>query len=207
MILYRRAADIHAHLQSIQNEGKKIGFAPTMGALHPGHISLLELSKTKTDITVASIFVNPTQFNDPQDYAKYPVTTDNDLLLLEQAGCDFVFLPDVAEIYPQGTGVQQHYPIGALETLLEGKYRPGHFQGVCQVVHRLLDIIHPDHLYMGRKDYQQCMVVAEHAAFPGTTGKSYSPVSITQKNKTPAYTRQHRSTHPRCSISHSGQRF
>jgi pantoate--beta-alanine ligase len=160
MILFRRSADIRAHLQQFDAEGKKTGFVPTMGALHAGHISLIEQSRATNDITVASIFVNPTQFNDPKDYAAYPVTIPDDLLQLGNAGCDIVFLPEVNEIYPGGTAPSTRYAIGDMEYLLEGEYRPGHFQGVCQVVHRLLDIIQPDQLIMGRKDYQQCMVVA-----------------------------------------------
>ena len=130
-----------------------------MGALHAGHISLITISKKKTDVSVCSIFVNPTQFNDPKDFQKYPATLDKDIALLERAGVDILFLPEVAELYPGGTTGLETYDLGRLETLLEGKYRPGHFQGVCQVMRRLLDIVRPDHLFMGQKDYQQCMVV------------------------------------------------
>lgn len=130
-----------------------------MGALHLGHMALVEASVKNTSLTVCSIFVNPTQFNDPADFAKYPVTIEKDLKLLAETGADIVFLPDVSGIYPAGMDQLIHYPLGQLETILEGKYRPGHFQGVCQVVHRLLDIVQPDILYMGQKDYQQCMVV------------------------------------------------
>lgn len=131
-----------------------------MGALHPGHISLIQSSKKDNDITISSIFVNPTQFNDPKDFAKYPVTIEKDILQLEQADCDALLLPSVDEIYPNGTALKTHYHLGKIETLLEGKYRPGHYQGVCQVVHRLLDIVQPNNLYLGQKDYQQCMVIA-----------------------------------------------
>lgn len=138
-----------------------IGFVPTMGALHPGHLKLVEHSKKNSDTTVVSIFVNPTQFNDPSDYARYPITLEKDIYLLEQAGCDIVFLPAIEEIYPAGTSLQEPYALGYLENLLEGKYRPGHFQGVCQVVHRLLELVQPTFLFLGQKDYQQCMVIQQ----------------------------------------------
>lgn len=130
-----------------------------MGALHQGHISLLEASRQANDVTVSSIFVNPTQFNDPADFANYPITLEQDIDMLEAAGCDLLFLPAVDEIYPDGLETSYHYDLGYLETVLEGKYRPGHYQGVCRVVHRLLDIVKPGRLYLGQKDYQQCMVI------------------------------------------------
>ncbi|MCG2616631.1 pantoate--beta-alanine ligase [Terrimonas sp. NA20] len=159
MILFKRAKDLREHLKSQQTQGRKTGFAPTMGALHDGHISLVEASRKENDITVVSIFVNPTQFNDPSDFEKYPVTIEKDIRLLEKAGCDVLFLPSVEEIYPDGQMLTNKYELGYLESLLEGKFRPGHFQGVCQVVHRLLEIVMPANLYMGQKDYQQCMVI------------------------------------------------
>lgn len=159
MILFKRAAELRDYLEKQRKKGKKAGFAPTMGALHDGHISLLEASKKENDLSVVSIFVNPTQFNDPADYAKYPVTLEKDIRLLEAGGCDILFLPSVGEMYPSGQMLKKKYELGYLETLLEGSFRPGHFQGVCQIVHRLLEIVLPDNLYMGQKDYQQCMVV------------------------------------------------
>jgi pantoate--beta-alanine ligase len=159
MILFKTVADLHKHLSKTRASGLSSGFVPTMGALHAGHLALVGQSKKITNITVCSIFVNPTQFNDPQDFAKYPVTLEEDLLQLEKAGCDIVFLPSVPEIYPNGTAPEQVFELGYLETILEGKYRPGHFQGVCQVVHRLLEIVRPDTLFLGRKDYQQCLVI------------------------------------------------
>lgn len=143
-----------------------------MGALHLGHISLIESSRKDNDITISSIFVNPTQFNDPKDFEKYPVTIEKDILQLEQAGCDVLFLPSVEEIYPNGTTSKQHYDLGEMETLLEGKFRPGHYQGVCQVVHRLLEIVHPDNLYLGQKDYQQCMVISRLVELMGINDKT-----------------------------------
>ena len=139
--------------------GKKIGFAPTMGALHEGHLSLYNIAKEQNDEVISSIFVNPTQFNDKKDFEKYPITIENDILQLEQAGCDILFLPSVNEIYPNGTEVNKKYNLGFIETILEGSARPGHFQGVCQVVDRLLKIVKPNILFLGQKDYQQCMVI------------------------------------------------
>ncbi|HEV3411883.1 MAG TPA: pantoate--beta-alanine ligase [Puia sp.] len=159
MILFKRSTDLSKWLNQETASGKSIGFVPTMGALHPGHISLITISKMETDTTVCSIFVNPTQFNDPKDFQKYPKTLEKDIALLEAAGVDVLFLPAVSELYLAGTANLEHYDLGLLETLLEGKYRPGHFQGVCQVMFRLLSIVRPDHLFMGQKDYQQCMVV------------------------------------------------
>lgn len=167
MILFKKVTDLRNYLEAQQQKGKQIGFAPTMGALHAGHISLVERSKKENGITVASIFVNPTQFNDKKDFEKYPITLEQDIPLLEAAGCDVLFLPPVAEIYPGGTPPARHYELGQLEELLEGKYRPGHFQGVCMVVHRLLDIVQPHHLYIGQKDYQQCMVITRLAQLIG----------------------------------------
>ena len=159
MILSKKAEELYKWLESQREAGEKIGFIPTMGALHQGHLSLINSSINKNTITVASIFVNPTQFNDPKDFEKYPVTIEKDIDLLEKEGCDILFLPAVNEIYPDGTRAAIHYNLGFLETILEGKFRPGHFQGVCMVVHRLLEIIQPDKLYLGQKDYQQCMVI------------------------------------------------
>lgn len=145
----------------LQQKDKKIeiGFVPTMGALHAGHHSLLQESLRRDDLTVCSIFVNPTQFNDPDDYEKYPSTPLEDIQLLESAGCQVLFLPALPEIYPEGLSQLRQYELGFLETVLEGKFRPGHFQGVCQVVHRLLNIVMPDRLYLGQKDFQQCLVI------------------------------------------------
>jgi pantoate--beta-alanine ligase len=159
MILFKEAAALSDYLKKQQNKGISIGFVPTMGALHQGHITLVTASTEKTGLTVCSIFVNPTQFNDPADFKKYPITLENDLKMLFEAGADVVFLPEVEEIYPDGLEKVRTYALGHLESILEGKYRPGHFQGVCQVVHRLLEIVSPDILFMGQKDYQQCMVV------------------------------------------------
>jgi pantoate--beta-alanine ligase len=172
MILFKKAADISDYVRKEISRGQKIGFAPTMGALHQGHISLVETSVLENDITLSSIFINPTQFNDQKDFEKYPVTLEKDIYLLEKAGCDVLFLPQVSEIYPHGTTAKMKYELGYLDTVLEGKYRPGHFQGVCQVVHRLLDIVVPHRLYIGQKDYQQCLVIKKLVELVG------SPVEI-----------------------------
>lgn len=160
MIIFKSAATISQWLRHRQENGDSVGFVPTMGALHAGHLSLISQARAASGLTVCSIFVNPTQFNDPADYDQYPVTIEQDINLLEKAGCDLLFLPEVAEIYPEGiTEPGPLYDLGRLETLLEGHFRPGHFQGVCRVVDRLLQIIHPNQLFLGQKDYQQCMVI------------------------------------------------
>ena len=158
MIIYKKVIDISLSLENCRKLNAQIGFVPTMGALHNGHISLLEMSKKQNQLTVCSIFVNPTQFNDKADFEKYPTTIEADIAALESVGCDVLFLPSVEEIYPDKNSLA-HYNLGSLETVLEGKYRPGHFQGVCQVVDRLLSIIQPSAIYLGQKDYQQCMVL------------------------------------------------
>lgn len=159
MIIFKKASAIHEYLQQQGKKGVKTGFVPTMGALHEGHIALVKQALSSSGLVVCSIFVNPTQFNNSQDFAKYPITVEQDIEMLEAAGCNVLFLPPVEEMYPNGTTPKMHYELGYLETILEGKYRPGHFQGVCQVVHRLLEIVMPDTLFLGQKDYQQCMVI------------------------------------------------
>jgi pantoate--beta-alanine ligase len=158
---------IYKILYELQNTNHTTGFVPTMGALHSGHISLIAESKKNCSITISSIFINPTQFNNSKDFDKYPVTIEKDIDLLCLAGCDVLFLPSQNEIYPEGEPAPPLYDIGFLETVLEGKYRPGHFQGVCQVVHRLLNIVHPGFLYLGQKDYQQCMVIKKLVEITG----------------------------------------
>ena len=159
MILFKKAADTTVYLLQQREQGNSIGFIPTMGALHSGHISLLNDSKKINSLSVCSIFVNPAQFNDAKDFDNYPTTIENDIDALEAAGCDVLFLPSLLEVYPEGTEHAEKYDLGYLETVLEGKFRPGHFQGVCLVMHRLLTIVAADELYIGQKDYQQCMVI------------------------------------------------
>lgn len=156
-------------LEINQLSNKKVGFVPTMGALHNGHLSLIAASKSKTDITVCSIFVNPTQFNDKKDFDKYPIQLDRDLEMLLDAACDVVFVPSVEEIYPNGILEKTDVDLGFIGKTLDAAHRPGHFEGVLQVVKRLLDIVQPDFLFLGQKDYQQCMVLSklvEHYQIP-----------------------------------------
>ena len=164
MIILKKALDITNFLSATKANNAIIGFVPTMGALHNGHISLITKAKADTDFVVCSIFVNPTQFNDSNDFEKYPITIEQDIYLLEKAGCSVLFLPSVDEMYPNGLKIAHQFELGFLETILEGKYRPGHFQGVCQVVYRLLEIVLPHKLYLGQKDFQQCMVLKKMAA-------------------------------------------
>ncbi len=168
MIIFRKIGLLKKHLSGLRSQGK-IGFVPTMGALHAGHLQLIGISKKENLYTLCSIFVNPTQFNDPQDFQKYPITIESDIAKLEKQGCDILFFPSAEEIYPNGPAGGKHYELGHLEQILEGKFRPGHFQGVCQVVDILLDITEPDRLYLGQKDYQQCMVIRKMI---GLTGRS-----------------------------------
>ncbi len=167
MVIFKNINDIKKYI-SLKKEGeRKVGFIPTMGALHAGHISLIQKAKEDNTLSVCSIFVNPTQFNDKKDLEKYPVSTDADIELLLNAGCDVLFLPSVEEIYPDGEANFKTYDFGYLDTILEGAKRPGHFRGVGQVVGRLLEIVMPDSLYIGQKDYQQCMVLKKLAPMMG----------------------------------------
>ena len=158
MIIIKHIGDLKKTIAQFKKSQRRIGFVPTMGALHEGHISLINKSKQEIDISICSIFVNPTQFNNAVDFEKYPVTLEKDIIFLESAGCDVLFLPSAQEMYPPNDPVI-FYDLGYIETLLEGKYRPGHFQGVCRIVDKLLDAVTPDNLYLGQKDYQQCMVI------------------------------------------------
>ena len=158
MVIFKNAGQVVDFLSGLKKKDKGLGFVPTMGALHNGHISLIQTSKEQNDVTVCSIFINPAQFNNPEDFKRYPVTLEKDIELLIQSGCDLLFLPSAEQIYPPGYQ-KKIYPLGNIETILEGLYRPGHFQGVCEVMDRLLEIIQPHRLYLGQKDYQQCMVV------------------------------------------------
>ena len=138
--------------------GKKIGFAPTMGALHQGHLSLYKAAKKENDEVISSIFVNPTQFNNPDDFQKYPKTLEKDLELLEKAGVDAVYVPNVEEMYPDGLNSKK-YDFEGLENEMEGKYRPGHFDGVGTIVEELFRQVQPHNAYFGEKDYQQLAII------------------------------------------------
>ncbi|HEY0054163.1 MAG TPA: pantoate--beta-alanine ligase [Pedobacter sp.] len=142
-----------------KNNSNALGFVPTMGALHEGHLSLVKIAKELTDTVVASIFVNPTQFTNAADLEKYPRPIERDIELLKNSNCDYLFLPAVDEIYSPGE--QWQLDLGEIEGILEGKYRPGHYQGVTQIVKKLLDVIQPDLVFLGQKDFQQVMVL-EH---------------------------------------------
>ncbi|HRH54255.1 MAG TPA: pantoate--beta-alanine ligase [Chitinophagales bacterium] len=145
----------------LKAEGAKIGFVPTMGALHQGHISLVEASKKRANITIVSIFVNPTQFNDPKDLEKYPRPIEQDIRMLEAAGCDILYLPEASDIYGPVTQVTDKFDLAGLDLELEGASRPGHFAGVAQVVKILLEITRPDILFLGQKDFQQCLILTQ----------------------------------------------
>ena len=140
------------------NENKSIGFVPTMGALHQGHLSLVEQAKIENDIVVVSIFVNPTQFDKKEDLNKYPRTIDQDLKLLQSINCDIVFMPDVEEMYHQNIK-SEHFDFGGIEFEMEGKFRKGHFDGVGTIVKRFFEIIKPHKAYFGEKDFQQLQIV------------------------------------------------
>ena len=151
--------EIHSEVLNLRIKGFSIGFVPTMGALHEGHLSLLRASIAENDITISSIFVNPIQFNNKQDLEKYPRTFEEDCRRLEQAGCDIIFAPSVGEMYPEE--VKTTYDFGQLEQLMEGEHRPGHFNGVAVVVKKLFDICLPHKSYFGEKDFQQLMIIRE----------------------------------------------
>lgn len=144
-------------IDSYKKEGKTIGFVPTMGALHNGHLSLVKECKKNSDVTVVSIFVNPTQFNDLEDLKRYPRTLDKDTELLKSVDCDLVFAPSVEEIYPEPD--TRKFDFGYIESVMEGAKRPGHFNGVGQVVSRLFDIVQPDKAFFGMKDFQQVAII------------------------------------------------
>lgn len=159
MQVFHRAHEMSSFTADRLTRGHTVGFVPTMGALHQGHISLVERSQAECDATVCSIYVNPTQFNDPSDLARYPRTIAADLALLEKAGCDAAFVPDDGDIYNSAASRDRQFPFGYLEEVLEGAHRPGHFQGVGKVVGRLLEIVPCTSLYVGSKDYQQYLII------------------------------------------------
>jgi len=149
-------------LKPVKSAAQKIALVPTMGALHKGHISLLELAQQKADVVVCSIFVNPTQFTDPKDLEKYPRPLEHDIQMLEVAGCDIVFMPAVAEMYPAPE--TWHIDLGPAEFLLEGAFRKGHYQGVTQIVKKLFDAVDPDIACFGQKDFQQILMIRQMVA-------------------------------------------
>ncbi len=144
-------------LEPVNAANQKIALVPTMGALHPGHVSLIKVAQDIADFVVCSVFVNPTQFTDPKDLEKYPRPVEHDIKMLEEAGCDLVFMPSVKEMYPQEE--QWHIDLGAAEFVLEGAYRKGHYQGVTQIVKKLFDAVRPHKALFGQKDYQQVLMI------------------------------------------------
>lgn len=161
MIIHKRVATLTRDLDRYRRQGKIIGFVPTMGALHEGHLSLAERSRHDCDITAVSIFVNPKQFNDPEDLIKYPRPLEADLKMLLEQKVDIVFVPEVEDVYPPGLNTKIDFDPGPASRVMEGAFRPGHFDGMAEVVHRLLDIVRPDKLYMGQKDFQQLAIIRQ----------------------------------------------
>ena len=151
--------DLQVELTALRAQGKTVGLVPTMGALHAGHASLVKRSVSENGVTVVSVFVNPTQFNDKNDLAKYPRTLDADCRLLEDCGAAFAFAPSVEEMYPQPD--TREFSYAPLDTVMEGAFRPGHFNGVCQIVSKLFDAVQPDRAYFGEKDFQQLAIIRE----------------------------------------------
>ncbi|CAM1334246.1 pantoate--beta-alanine ligase [Tenacibaculum aestuariivivum] len=158
MKVYKTKSELKCFLSTIKKAHRSIGFVPTMGALHQGHLSLIQKAKKKNDITVVSIFVNPTQFDNKEDLVKYPKTTDQDIALLEGVDCEVLFLPSVAEIYDSNI-IADTFNFDGLEDQMEGKFRNGHFDGVGTVVKTLFEIIEPDSAYFGKKDFQQLQII------------------------------------------------
>ena len=158
MLLFKTVLDIQNHLALLKKKSFTTGFVPTMGALHEGHMALMKRSIEQNDVTIASIFVNPTQFNNAEDLKKYPRTIERDIEMLHEVGVDILFLPEVDEIYPKEVETPV-FDFNGLDELMEGEYRPGHFKGVAQVVYRFLEIVVPTCLYLGQKDYQQWRIV------------------------------------------------
>lgn len=157
MTVYETISETSTFVSAARKNGKTIGFVPTMGALHEGHLTLVRRARKENDIVVVSIFVNPIQFNNPDDLKKYPRTLEKDLLMLESAGCDLAFCPSVKEMYPNNN--RKSYNFGNLAAVMEGEFRPGHFDGVATVVQRLFEITLPHKAYFGEKDYQQLQII------------------------------------------------
>ncbi len=157
MQVLKTASEIQEYTSKQRLNSLIIGFIPTMGALHAGHVSLINASKRENDLTICSVFVNPTQFNEPVDFQKYPRQVETDLKKLEDAGCDLAFVPSVKDIYPVPDTT--NYDLGLVASLIEGAHRPGHFNGVASVVKRLLELVRPHNAYFGLKDYQQYLII------------------------------------------------
>ena len=158
MLIFKKVTDLR---QWLSTQIAPVGFAPTMGALHDGHLELIRMAKRDGCLAVASIFVNPTQFNDPRDLEKYPRTLEKDTAMLLSVQCDVLFVPTVEEVYPPGEDLTITLDFKQLDKVMEGEFRPGHFKGMATVVNRLLDIVRPHRLYMGQKDFQQLSIVRD----------------------------------------------
>lgn len=171
MLIFTKITELQGYLSQIRGLHKTVGFVPTMGALHEGHVSLIRTSKNICDYTICSIFVNPTQFNDKSDLDRYPRMPEKDIARLESAYCDALFMPPVNEMYPDSTE-KVVFDFGLLDKVLEGEHRPGHFNGVAQIVKRFFEIIEPDKAFFGSKDYQQVMIVKALVA------QMHSPIEI-----------------------------
>ena len=164
MEIFRNNKQLRDYIERQKEMGKRIGFAPTMGALHAGHLSLYEAARKENDLVVSSIFVNPTQFNNAADLEKYPRDVESDIQKLEKSGfVDAVYIPEVSDIYPEGAK-SKSYDFGGIENEMEGKFRPGHFDGVGTVVQELFEQVQPDNAYFGEKDYQQLAIIRKLAA-------------------------------------------
>ncbi len=161
MILFDKRAELTSVISDKRSLGEKVGFVPTMGALHEGHLTLIRNAKNENDLVVVSIFVNPTQFNNADDLKNYPRTFESDEAQLIKVGTDFLFFPSVEEMYPPGKTENENYDFGELENVMEGKHRPGHFKGVAQIVSKLFHIVNPDYAYFGEKDFQQLAIIRE----------------------------------------------
>lgn len=159
MQVIKKIKDLKQEIKSQRSQGKTIGFVPTMGALHEGHLYLVDCAARENDIVIVSVFVNPIQFNNPEDLKKYPRNLEKDSELLSRHNTDYIFAPDSDEMYPEE--VTKTYDFGNLDKVMEGKFRPGHFNGVAVVVHRLFDIVEPDKAYFGEKDFQQLAVIRQ----------------------------------------------
>jgi pantoate--beta-alanine ligase len=157
-------AAVRQHVRRWRSEGHRVAFVPTMGNLHPGHVSLIEMARSHGDRFIASIFVNPMQFGPNEDFAHYPRTPTQDARMLADAGCDLMFMPDVAEIYPNGSERATRVDVPGLSSILDGEFRPGHFEGVATVVAKLFHIVEPDVAVFGEKDFQQLTIIRRMVA-------------------------------------------
>jgi pantoate--beta-alanine ligase len=172
MHIFTEIYPLQTYVQAHRHSGKTIGFVPTMGALHAGHLSLIRIAKKECDLVIGSIYVNPTQFNNSNDLAKYPRTLETDQQLLQEAGCDAVFIPSDNLVYPQP--LQLRFNFGYLETVMEGKFRPGHFNGVGIVVSKLFHMVMPDAAYFGQKDPAGVLPHQPGKGWPGHVVQKYA---------------------------------